>query len=131
LVRARRNLAVGGKDYHRLIIHKADTSSLFAIHHLLFTIMKAIWNNAVIAESNDTVVVEGNHYFPPESANQEHLQPSAKHTICPWKGEASYYDVVVDGEINGDAAWYYPDPKPAAAEIKDRIAFWRGVTVEE
>ncbi len=94
-------------------------------------IMKATWNNAVIAESNDTVVIEGNHYFSPESVKQDHLQPSATHTICPWKGEASYYDVVVDGETNRDAAWYYPEPKAAAAEIKDRIAFWRGVKVGE
>jgi uncharacterized protein (DUF427 family) len=93
--------------------------------------MKATWNNTTIAESDDTVVVEGNHYFPAESVKQEFLQPSAKHTTCPWKGEASYYDVVVNGEVNGDSAWYYPDPKPAAAEIKDRIAFWRGVTVDE
>jgi uncharacterized protein (DUF427 family) len=93
--------------------------------------MKAIWNNAVIAGSDDTVVVEGNHYFPRDSVNGEYLQPSNSHTICPWKGEASYYDVVVNGEINGDAAWYYPEPKPAAAEIKNRIAFWHGVTVEE
>ena len=93
--------------------------------------MKATWKDTVIAESADTVVVEGNHYFPPESVRQEHLTPSTTHTTCPWKGEASYYDVVVGDEINGDAAWYYPDPKPAAAEIKDRIAFWRGVTVEE
>ena len=93
--------------------------------------MKASWKNTTIADSDDTVVVEGNHYFAPESVKQEFLQPSSKHTTCPWKGEASYYDVVVNGEVNSDAAWYYPDPKPAAAEIKDRIAFWRGVTVEE
>jgi uncharacterized protein (DUF427 family) len=93
--------------------------------------MKATWNNAVIAESDNTVVVEGNQYFPVDSVNNEYLQPSSSHTICPWKGEASYYDVVVNGEINGDAAWYYSDPKPSAAEIKDRIAFWHGVTVEE
>jgi len=92
--------------------------------------MKASWNNAVIAESDNTVVVEGNHYFPRDAVNNEYLQPSNTHTICPWKGEASYYDVVVNGEINGDAAWYYPDPKPAAAEIRHRIAFWHGVTVE-
>ncbi|HZE64863.1 MAG TPA: DUF427 domain-containing protein [Pyrinomonadaceae bacterium] len=92
--------------------------------------MKASWNNAVIAESDNTVVVEGNHYFPCDAVNNEYLQPSNTHTICPWKGEASYYDVVVNGEINGDAAWYYPDPKPAAAEIRHRIAFWHGVTVE-
>jgi uncharacterized protein (DUF427 family) len=93
--------------------------------------MKATWNNAVIAESDDTVVVEGNHYFPFESAKTEYLQPSTTHTHCPWKGEASYYDVVVDGETNKDAAWYYSEPKDAATEIKDRVAFWRGVTVEE
>jgi uncharacterized protein (DUF427 family) len=93
--------------------------------------MKASWHNTVIAESDDTVVVEGNHYFPPGSVNNEYLQPSSSHTICPWKGEASYYDVVVNGETNGDAAWYYLDPKPAAAEIKNRIAFWHGVTVED
>ncbi|MEK6281348.1 MAG: DUF427 domain-containing protein [Acidobacteriota bacterium] len=93
--------------------------------------MKATWKNTVIAESDDTVVVEGNHYFPPESVNQEHLQPSNTHTTCPWKGEASYYDVVVNGDTNSDAAWYYPEPKPAAAGIKDRIAFWRGVKVGE
>lgn len=91
--------------------------------------MKATWNNEVIAESDATVVVEGNHYFPPDSVNKEHLQPSTTHTRCPWKGEASYYDVVVDGETNKDAAWYYPEPRDAAAEIKDRIAFWRGVKV--
>ena len=85
----------------------------------------------MIAESDDTVVVEGNHYFPRESVNSANLLPSTKHTHCPWKGEASYYDVVVNGETNADAAWYYPEPKEAAAEIKDRIAFWRGVTVEE
>ena len=95
------------------------------------SIMKATWNNAVIAESNDTVVVEGNHYFPPESVNKEYFQQSNTHTICPWKGEASYYNVVVNGETNKDAAWYYPEPKEAAAEIKDRVAFWRGVKVEK
>jgi uncharacterized protein (DUF427 family) len=93
--------------------------------------MKAIWNDAVIAESDNTVVVEGNHYFPSASVKSEYLQPSGTHTICPWKGEASYYDVVVNGETNSDAAWYYPEPKDAAAEIKDRIAFWRGVKVGE
>jgi uncharacterized protein (DUF427 family) len=92
--------------------------------------MKAIWNNEVIANSNDTVVVEGNHYFPPDSVRQEYLQPSNTHTICPWKGEASYYNVVVNGDTNKDAAWYYAEPKDAAAEIKNRVAFWRGVKVE-
>jgi len=93
--------------------------------------MKATWNNAVIAESNDTAVVEGNHYFPPESVNKQYFQESSTHTNCPWKGEASYYNVVVDGKMNNDAAWYYREPKEAAAEIKDRVAFWRGVKVEE
>lgn len=92
--------------------------------------MKASWNDTVIAQSDDTAVVEGNHYFPPDSVTKEYLQPSSTHTICPWKGEASYYNVVVNGEYNKDAAWYYPEPKDAAAEIKDRIAFWRGVKVE-
>jgi len=93
--------------------------------------MKASWNNKVMADSDNTVVVEGNHYFPRDAVKNEYLQPSGSHTTCPWKGEASYYDVVVNGQINGDAAWYYPDPKPAAAEIKNRIAFWHGVKVEE
>ena len=92
--------------------------------------MKATWNNTILAESDDTAVVEGNHYFPPQSIKREYFQESATHTTCPWKGEASYYNVVVDGQINKDAAWYYPDPKPAAAEIKDHVAFWRGVKVE-
>jgi uncharacterized protein (DUF427 family) len=93
--------------------------------------MKAIWNGAAIAQSDDTVVVEGNHYFPATSVNKDHLQSSDTHTICPWKGEASYYNVVVNGQTNKDAAWYYPEPKEAAAQIKDRIAFWRGVKVED
>lgn len=89
----------------------------------------ATWNGATLAESNDTVVVEGNHYFPPEALADAHFQPSSHTSICSWKGTASYYDVVVDGKVNANAAWYYPDPKPAAAEIKDRIAFWKGVSV--
>lgn len=84
----------------------------------------------MIAESDKTVVVEGNHYFPRDAVGTQYLQPSVTHTHCPWKGEASYYDVVVNGETNKDAAWYYPEPKAAAAEIKDHIAFWRGVKVE-
>jgi len=92
--------------------------------------MKAIWNNAVLAESNSTVVVEGNHYFPRQAIKQEYFQESNTHTTCPWKGLASYYNVVVDGQVNRDAAWYYPDPKPDAAEIKDHVAFWRGVKLE-
>ena len=92
--------------------------------------MKASWNGTTIAESDDTVVVEGNHYFPREAISKEYFEDSNTHTICPWKGEASYFNVVVNGEVNKDAAWYYPEPKPAAAEIKDRVAFWRGVKVE-
>lgn len=91
--------------------------------------MKAIWKDTVIAESDRTIVVEGNHYFPPESLKTEFFQPSQTHTTCSWKGVASYYDVKVNGEVNKDAAWYYPDPKVAAAHIKGYVAFWRGVKV--
>ncbi|MGD1051081.1 MAG: DUF427 domain-containing protein [Solirubrobacteraceae bacterium] len=91
--------------------------------------MKAVWNGAVIAESDDTVVVEGNHYFPPDSVRTELFEDSATHTTCPWKGEASYKTLVVEGERNPDAAWYYPEPKDAAAEIRDHYAFWHGVEV--
>jgi uncharacterized protein (DUF427 family) len=91
---------------------------------------KAIWNGAVIAETDRHELVEGNVYFPPETVRREYLSPSSTHTVCGWKGTASYYTVVVDGKENLDAAWYYPDPKPAAANIKDHIAFWHGVTVE-
>ncbi len=91
--------------------------------------MKAVWNDATLAESDKTVVVEGNNYFPPDSINREFFRPSNTHTTCPWKGEASYYDIVVDGETNKDAAWYYPETKPAADEIKGYVAFWRGVKV--
>lgn len=91
--------------------------------------MKAIWNNEVIAESDDTVIVEGNHYFPPSSVNNEYLVESSTLTVCPWKGEANYYDIVVGDNVNKDGAWYYPDPKTEAAEIKDHVAFWRGVKV--
>jgi uncharacterized protein (DUF427 family) len=91
---------------------------------------KAIWNGTVIAETDNFETVEGNVYFPPGSVKREFFQPSDTHTVCPWKGTASYYTVAVDGRENRDAAWYYPDPKPAAANIKDHVAFWRGVTVE-
>jgi uncharacterized protein (DUF427 family) len=91
---------------------------------------RATWNGVVLAESDQCVVVEGNQYFPPESVRREHLRPSATHTTCPWKGVASYFDVVVDGQVNPDAAWYYENPKPPAAAIRGRIAFWRGVRVE-
>jgi uncharacterized protein (DUF427 family) len=90
---------------------------------------KAIWNGTVIAESTDTVVVEGNHYFTPGAVRSEHLRPSDHHTVCGWKGTASYYDVVVGEAVNPNAAWTYPEPKPEAAEITGRIAFWKGVTV--
>lgn len=90
----------------------------------------ATWNGAVIARSDDTVVVEGNHYFPAESVDSGCLRPSEHTSVCPWKGTASYYDVVVGGEVNANAAWYYPAPKDAAAEIAGRIAFWKGVVVE-
>jgi len=92
--------------------------------------MKAIWNHQVIAESDETVVVENNHYFPIESVNKAYLIPSATHTTCPWKGEASYYTLEVDGRSNPDAAWYYPEPKEAANNIKDYVAFWKGVQVQ-
>jgi uncharacterized protein (DUF427 family) len=91
--------------------------------------VKASWNGAVIAESDATVVVEGNHYFPRSAVRSDCLVESSTHTNCPWKGTASYYTLNVDGATNPDAAWYYPDPKPAAAEIRDRIAFWKGVEV--
>ena len=91
---------------------------------------RAIWKGAVIAESDDTVTVEGNHYFPPDAVRHEHLQPSDERSVCPWKGTARYHDVVVDGRVNRGAAWYYPEPSDAAARIRDHIAFWRGVTVE-
>jgi len=91
--------------------------------------MKAIWNDTVVAESDATVVVEGNHYFPPDSIRREYFESSATTSVCPWKGTASYYTLEVNGKRNPDAAWYYPDPKPAAGEIKDRVAFWRGVRV--
>ena len=93
--------------------------------------MRAIWHGAVLAESDDTVVVEGNHYFPSASIRREHFRESNTQTTCPWKGLASYYDVVVDGDVNRDAAWYYPEPKSEAQQIANRVAFWRGVTVEE
>jgi uncharacterized protein (DUF427 family) len=91
--------------------------------------VKATWNGAVIAESDDTVVVEGNHYFPRDSIKTEYFRDSDMHSVCHWKGEASYFDVVVDGDVNKDAAWFYADPKERAKHITGRVAFWRGVTV--
>ncbi|WP_407541526.1 DUF427 domain-containing protein [Deinococcus radiomollis] len=93
--------------------------------------MKATWNGQTIAESGNTVVVEGNHYFPRESVNSEYLQESATHSTCPWKGEASYFTLKVAGKDNRDAAWYYPAPKDAAKQIAGHVAFWKGVTVSE
>jgi len=93
--------------------------------------MKAVWNGHVIAESDRTVVVENNHYFPPESVQTERLRESGRRSTCPWKGEAHYFDVVVDEDENKDAAWSYPAPKEAAEHIKDHVAFWKGVEVIE
>ncbi|MBL1212620.1 MAG: DUF427 domain-containing protein [Ignavibacteriae bacterium] len=93
--------------------------------------MKAVWNNKVIAESDNTIVVEGNHYFPPADVNKEYFEESDTSSTCPWKGKASYYTINIDGKINEDAAWYYPQPKEAAAEIKNHVAFWKGVEVTE
>lgn len=91
--------------------------------------MKAIWNDVILAESDETVVVEGNHYFPAEAVNRKYFRESSTHTVCPWKGKASYYDVVVEGKENRDAAWYYPSTSPAAKNIEGYVAFWRGVRV--
>jgi uncharacterized protein (DUF427 family) len=93
-------------------------------------VTRASWNGAILAESDRTVVVEGNQYFPRDSVHAEFFQVSDTHTVCPWKGTASYHHVEVNGERNPDAAWYYPDPKPAAAQIRDYVAFWKGVRVE-
>jgi uncharacterized protein (DUF427 family) len=92
---------------------------------------KAMWESAVLAESDKTVEVEGNQYFPPDAIRKEHFKPSNTHTVCPWKGTASYYDVEVNGKKNAGAAWYYPEPKDAAKQIKGYVAFWKGVKVEK
>lgn len=91
--------------------------------------MKAIWNDTVLAESDKTLVIEGNHYFPPESINEEFFESSENHTVCPWKGEASYYSLNVDGKTNEDAAWYYPDTSELAKKFEGYVAFWKGVEV--
>lgn len=93
--------------------------------------MKAVWNNKVLAESSNTIRIEGNHYFPPEDVNNEYLKESSTHTICPWKGKASYYNIVVGRKKNIDAAWYYPNPKDVVTEIRNYVAFWRGVEIVE
>lgn len=90
---------------------------------------KATWNGAVLAESIETIEIEGNQYFPPESVNRQYLEDSTMHSTCPWKGEASYYYVVVNSEKKPDAAWYYPSPKDAAAQIKNHVAFWKGIQI--
>ena len=92
--------------------------------------MRATWNGAVVAESEDTIVVEGNHYFPPDAVNRAYLRPSETHSVCHWKGTASYYDLDVDGQVNHDAVWYYPEPSDAAKQITGYVAFWKGVRVE-
>lgn len=92
--------------------------------------MKAIWNGEVLADSNETVVVEGNHYFPPASLRRQFFKNSATTTVCSWKGTASYFDIDVDGKVNKDAAWFYPEPKSAASNIAGHIAFWKGVDVQ-
>jgi len=92
---------------------------------------RAIWEGTVLAESGDTIEVEGNPYFPPDSVKREFFHPSESHTTCPWKGRASYYDLVVNGKSNPNAAWYYPEPSKAAANIRNYVAFWRGVRVEK
>ena len=91
--------------------------------------MKAVWSGIVVADSNKTIVLEGDHYFPPESINEQYFEKSTTHTTCPWKGEASYYHLVVNGSRNEDAAWYYPEPKKEAKDIAHYVAFWRGVEV--
>ncbi len=91
--------------------------------------MKAIWNETILADSNSTIVVENNHYFPKESVNLDYLIKSDTHTHCPWKGKAHYYHIKVDGKLNKDAVWYYPEPKEKASKIKNHIAFWKGVTI--
>ncbi len=93
--------------------------------------MKAYWNDTLLAESDNTIVVENNHYFPEDSINKEFFQESNTHTICPWKGQASYYSIEVDGKVNKDAAWYYPTPSELAKGIKGHVAFWRGVEIKE
>ena len=92
---------------------------------------RATWNGTVLADSDRTIEIEGNQYFPAEAVNRQYMRESQTHTVCPWKGTASYYDVVVNGQTNKDAAWYYPEPKEAAHNIKGYVAFWRGVNVEE
>lgn len=110
--------------------HPASVGNSAAASRVRIYMPRAVWNGVVLAESDETVVVEGNHYFPPDAINREHFADSAKTTVCGWKGTANYYDVIADGETNPAAAWYYASPKDAASEIKDYVAFWGGVRVE-
>lgn len=91
---------------------------------------KAIWNGTVLAQSDDTVIIDGNHYFPPQSVDKQYFQETSTHTSCPWKGTANYYDIEVNGQINRDAAWFYPNAKEKAKHFEDYVAFWRGVQIE-
>ena len=124
---------------HRITKQATVISRRYSAHALLvqttskhrYSTMKATWNGTVIAQSDATVVVESNHYFPKDSIVSEHFADSAKTTYCPWKGDSSYFSVTVDGKTNPDAAWYYPNPKDGAIEIKGMVAFWRGVEVSE
>lgn len=93
--------------------------------------MKAVWNGAIVAESSDTVVVEGNHYFPEAALNKDYIVKSAHTSVCPWKGTAHYFSLAIDGKTNENAVWYYPEPKEAASQIANRVAFWRGVEINE
>jgi uncharacterized protein (DUF427 family) len=118
-------------DSYRLYEPRASASGCHRPRRFILKLMpKAIWEGTVIAESDQCVVVEGNQYFPIESVRKEYLEPVGKTTVCSWKGTASYYDIVVNGKRNAGAAWYYAEPRPAADEIKGRVAFWKGVRVE-
>jgi uncharacterized protein (DUF427 family) len=116
---------------HRTVKKSIQVDTVMAREWESFTDMRAIWKDQVLAESNDTLVVEGNHYFPAESINKDHFTPCEKSSFCPWKGTASYYDVVVAGETNEGAAWYYPSAKEKAKDIEGMVAFWRGVQICE
>jgi uncharacterized protein (DUF427 family) len=121
----------GGPDQGQITVLVTCGATVPKVEKERSDTMKAIWNGVVLAESDDTIVVEGNHYFPPDSINRGYFRESDTHTTCPWKGLASYYDIVVEGEVNKDAAWYYPSPKDAAKHITGYVAFWRGVEVRE
>jgi len=116
------------------LCHRIDKLKVGALGYSIKTkkvTMKAIWNNKIIAESDDTIVIEGNHYFPSDSINKEYFDSSETSSVCPWKGTASYYSLKVDGEKNEDAAWYYPETKEGAKMIEGRVAFWKGVEITD